>query len=246
MIRSEVEFADYCLERLGAPVIQINVDPVHVTAAITEALQKFWDHHRDGSTMHYYVYSPTMDDVIEGTCPAPKDVDNVLEVVGTETIGGIGAWHTPSWQAANSIMTGHGSYARISLVDFTMLKQRISDINHVLGSVYPFTYKKYARKIECRFALEAGSPVVFECFKNVDPRQEGMEEAWNDLWLKKYATALIKKRWADILMAAQGIKLPSGIELDGASLLAEAKEEIQELEEELRKVHSDPVDFFMG
>ena len=43
------EFKDYCLRRLGSPVIDINVDDQQVEDRIDEALLYYRDYHYDGT-----------------------------------------------------------------------------------------------------------------------------------------------------------------------------------------------------
>lgn len=53
---TRVEFREYCLRRLGKPVIEINVDDDQVDDRIDEALRYYWDYHFDGSDKQYYKY----------------------------------------------------------------------------------------------------------------------------------------------------------------------------------------------
>lgn len=48
------EFKEFCLRRLGKPVIEINVDDDQVDDRIDEALRYYWDYHFDGSDKQYY------------------------------------------------------------------------------------------------------------------------------------------------------------------------------------------------
>ena len=45
---SREEFTEYCLRKLGKPVIEINVDEDQVSDRIDEALRYYWDYHFDG------------------------------------------------------------------------------------------------------------------------------------------------------------------------------------------------------
>lgn len=53
---SRAEFKEYCLRKLGKPVIEINVDDDQIDDRIDEALKYFWDYHFDGSEKIYYKY----------------------------------------------------------------------------------------------------------------------------------------------------------------------------------------------
>ena len=69
---------------------------------------------------------------------------------------------------------------------------------------------------------------------------------WNDRWLKRYATALIKKQWGENLSKFEGVQLPGGITFSGSQILQEAKEEIQTLEEQMSLSYELPVDIMIG
>lgn len=48
MLTSREDLKQYCLRRLGAPVIDINVDDTQLEDRIDDALNYFWDNHYDG------------------------------------------------------------------------------------------------------------------------------------------------------------------------------------------------------
>ena len=50
------EFKEYCLRKLGKPVIEINVDDDQIDDRIDEAIKYYWDYHFDGSEKLYYKY----------------------------------------------------------------------------------------------------------------------------------------------------------------------------------------------
>ncbi|QZI90457.1 hypothetical protein MYOV003v1_p0133 [Vibrio phage 207E48.1] len=242
------KFTDYVKRKLGAPVILINLDDKQITDSIDDAIQHFCEYHRDGSETHYHAYTVTADDVANNYIPVPRDlnIDDIVRLVSSNGILGIGQWHTPTWQAASNIMSVKSSFATIRLTDYVLMQERMSSMNQILGDPCPFTFKKYKRKLYPRFDFKEGDIIAMECYENVDPRVAGNEDAFDDLWLKKYATACVKERWGNVLTMMQNVKLPGNIELDGNKMLMEAVEEKARLEEELQKGHQEPVDFFFG
>lgn len=239
-------FMNYILKKLGAPVIQINLDPTQVSDAVDDALQKFWEYHRDGSQDAFFVHVVTEDTITNGYIEFPKDIDDVTEVIPGPPIESIGNWATPQWQMAQAMLVPKSALVSIRLIDYVSMQQRLSDITSVLNVKRTFVYKKFQRRLYPQFALTKDEALAFKCFQNIDPEVEGNEEAWNDMWLKAYATALVKRRWAEVLKKARGIRLPGGIELDGDTMFSEAEAEIERLEEELRTGQQYPIDFYMG
>ena len=74
----------------------------------------------------------------------------------------------------------------------------------------------------------------------------GLSDVWDNRFLKRYATALIKKQWGDNLKKFGGIQMPGGVTLNGKEIWDEAVEEINKLEEELMNLNVLPGDMFIG
>jgi hypothetical protein len=71
---------------------------------------------------------------------------------------------------------------------------------------------------------------IIDCYRAIDPTQ--FTDIYNDIWLKKYTTAKIKKQWGTNLSKFEGVVMAGGITLNGRSILEDANTEIQALEEE--------------
>ena len=74
----------------------------------------------------------------------------------------------------------------------------------------------------------------------------GYSDVFNDRFLKKYATALIKLQWGNNLSKFAGIQMPGGVTLDGVRIMTEAREEIEKLEEEMQIINVLPGEIMMG
>jgi hypothetical protein len=69
---------------------------------------------------------------------------------------------------------------------------------------------------------------------------------YNDRYLKRYATALIKRQWGTNLKKFEGIQMPGGVTLNGQKIYDEAVEEIKELEAEMQTTYTEPPNFMVG
>ena len=78
----------------------------------------------------------------------------------------------------------------------------------------------------------------------IDP--ETYTDVYNDYYLKRYATALIKQQWGQNLLKFEGMTMPGGITFNGRQIYDDAREEIKELIEEVRLNWEQPVDFYTG
>lgn len=92
--------------------------------------------------------------------------------------------------------------------------------------------------------IEVDSP--FATTGSVSMSTLGVSDVWNDRWLKKYATALIKRQWGNNLSKFSGIMMPGGVTLDGVRIFTEAQAEIEKLEEDLISTNVLPGDMFIG
>ena len=79
-------------------------------------------------------------------------------------------------------------------------------------------------------AVSSGEYIIIDCYRKIDPTQ--FTDVYNDVWLKKYVTALIKRQWGTNLSKFDGIQLPGGVTLQGRTILEDANTEIEKLEEQ--------------
>lgn len=250
MLTNQTQFIEYCLRKLGQPVIMVNLDMTQIEDAVEDAILKFVEYHRDGFEEHYFSYTFTSSaEADTRVIPIPKElgIDDVVQVIPAGTAVQNGRFDTYAWQAGAAITSPiSGGWANTSLQDYSIMMQRFADLNYVLGELFPFRFSKYKREARLLFAVSEGETVSFQTYRRVDPREDGNEDAWNDPWLKAYATALIKERWGNVLTIVNGLRLVGGIEMNGADIAASARDEIDRLETELKKGHQDPVDFMTG
>lgn len=99
-------------------------------------------------------------------------------------------------------------------------------------------------KINSPTEIEVDS--AFSTSSSVSMSTVGISDVWNDRWLKKYATALIKRQWGNNLSKFSGIQMPGGVTLDGVRIFTEALAEIEKLEEDLISTNVLPGDIFIG
>jgi hypothetical protein len=94
-ITNRQDFKNYCLRRLGYPVIEINVDDDQVEDRITDALQYFTDRHADGTQKVYYIRAISGSQLV-------SDIDvSVYYPINAQIVGGT--------SHATATVTGLGS-----------------------------------------------------------------------------------------------------------------------------------------
>lgn len=247
-LTSYQEFADHCLRKLGAPVIQINLDPVNIQDAILEALEKFWEEHMDGSRVYYYIKDITADEAANNAFTVPNElgIDRIVRVIPVGNGFGVGEWHTVPWQTAYASVAGVTGYVSVRASDFTLLRQRLKTLRSQFNTPLTFKYSKHSKQVDLQFKVNEGDRIAFECFQNVDPNKPEFVDAWNNDWLQRYAAALIKERWGNVLVNLQGVKLPGGLEINGDRIYETSRAEIEQLLIELRTKFQSPLGFMVG
>ena len=92
--------------------------------------------------------------------------------------------------------------------------------------------------------LDVGEYIIIECYRKLDPTT--WTDIYDDLWLKKYATALIKRQWGSNLSKFAGITMLGGVTMNGEQIFSQANDEVFKLEEEARTTWAEPLLFDIG
>ena len=86
--------------------------------------------------------------------------------------------------------------------------------------------------------------MIVEAYRILDPGT--WTDVYNDRFLKRYATALIKRQWGVNLKKFEGIQMPGGVTLNGQKIYDEAVSEIDQLENEAQSTYVEPPNFMVG
>ena len=101
------DFIDYCLRKLGAPVLEINVDDEQIDDAVDDGIQMFNERHFDGVERMYLKYQISQDDIDRGRARNDADSTNtagIVTTVGTSsTITGYGST-TSNWYETSNFL----------------------------------------------------------------------------------------------------------------------------------------------
>jgi len=127
-------------------------------------------------------------------------------------------------------------------------QQYMSTLDMVLNGGTPIRFSRHQNRLyidgDWGVDLKLGDYIIIDADAVID--QSSFSDVYNDMWLKRYTTALIKEQWGVNLSKFEGMQLPGGVILNGRAILEDAKAEIEKLEEEIRLNFEMPVDFFTG
>jgi hypothetical protein len=138
-------------------------------------------------------------------------------------------------------------FASYNMLNFYMSMAHLQFMQDMLVGMQPIRYNRHVNRlyIDTDWArLAEGEYIVAECYSIVDPNTYA--DVWKDRWLQTYATAKIKYQWGSNLTKFNGMQLPGGVQFNGEQILADAREEIQRLEEEMISSYSLPVIDMIG
>ena len=93
-------------------------------------------------------------------------------------------------------------------------------------------------------AIDADQFLIIECYRKVDP--ETYTDIYDDIYLKRYVTALIKRQWGANLSKFEGVQMLGGVTLNGAAIFEQANADIEKLEEQIQLAYELPPDYMMG
>ena len=245
-ITTRQNLIDYCLRRLGAPVTEINVDDDQVSDRIDDAIEFFQEYHFDGVEKVFLKKTLDQDDINNEYIDVADAVISVLRVL---PIPNFNAFQTGFFNEEYQLrLQDLENFRSSTMIDWAMSQTNFSLVEH-LFSIQPtllFNRKQDRVYLETDWAnkFEVGTILIIEAYRILDPAT--YPQVYNDMFLKKYATALIKQQWGSNLKKFTGVTLPGGITLDGQTIFSEALEEITKIEEEMILKYELPPDGFIG
>ena len=243
---SRQELADYCLRALGAPVVEINIDDDQLGDRIDEAFQFYREYHSDATIRRYRKHQVTATDVTNEYIDIPETFIHISRVLPFQVTGGAGDFNVEYQIMLNDIYDLRGPN---SVLHYAMSQQHLALVDTLFdGKDQTVRFNRHMNRlfIETRWGtdVKAGEFVIIEGYETVDPAT--FTDVYNDIFLKKYLTALIKRQWGTNLKKFGGLQLPGGVEINGQQIYDEANEEIKEIEEQMRSRYEMPPLDFMG
>jgi len=275
---SRQELIDYCLRRLGAPVLEINLADDQIDDLVDDALQYFNERHFDGVERMYLKYKITQDDIDRGRGRGTDGV-GIVTTTGTANISGIGTNNFNFYESSNfiqipdsvigiekvfkfdtsSISGGMFSikyqlflndlyyFNSVELLQYAMVKSYLEDIDFLLTTDKQIRFNKRQNRMYLDIDWNAQSKdtfIVIDCYRILDPND--FTKVYNDSFLKKYLTALMKRQWGQNLIKFRGVKLPGGIELNGREIYEDGEKEIENILQRMSMDYELPPYDFIG
>jgi len=239
---------DYCLRELGDPVIEINVDPDQLEDRVDEALQYYQEFHSDATLRTYLKHQITATDVTNEYIPISSNIIFVSKLFPIASGSLTKDFFDIKYQLHLNDIANMHSYMG-DLAYYEQMQQYLSLIDMKLNGHPLVQYSRHQNKLYIHGEKETkdlveGDYLVAEVFEIVEPTTN--TSVFNDMWLKNYTTALIKRQWGANLIKFEGMQLPGGVTINGRQIFEDAMAEIERLREVIRLEHEMPADFFVG
>ena len=132
-------------------------------------------------------------------------------------------------------------FSSLDLLQYAMTKTYLEDIDRLLTTDKQIRFNQRQDRLYLDIdwsAEDKDNWLVIECFRIVDP--DSFTGIYNDSFLKRYLTALIKRQWGQNLIKFTGVKLPGGIELNGRQIYDDAQVELDKIQEMMSNTYEIP------
>lgn len=248
---TRAECIEYCLRKLGKPVVQINVAEEQLNDRIDEAIRLAQEYSFDFIEERYVQHVITDEDVANGYISLPDDIFGITRIVPFQNVGGWGdsGIFDIQYQIHLSDFWNRSGVYGTQLVHFDMTRRHLALMDFMLRTETSFNFNRKTNRLYIEdqdlgdILYKYGGSIAIKCYVAVDVTQT--PRVWQDPWLLRYATALIKQQWGQNLKKYSGVQLPGGVTLNGESIFSEATSELDELRKELRDNNELPVDFLV-
>jgi hypothetical protein len=254
---------DYCLRKLGYPVIEINVDDDQIEDLVDDAIQYYNERHYDGIEKVFLKHQLTqneLDKIKTGittsianssvgiTTVSYTESNNFLQlpdhVIGVNNVFKVdsstissGLFNIKYQLFLNDLYY----YGALDILNYAMVKTYLEDLSRIITPDIQIRFNKKNHRLYLDIDWNQMGPtnyLIFDCYRLVNPANAS--DVYNDWWLKKYLTATIKKQWGQNMIKFQGVLLPGGVQLNGRQIYEDAIREIEETEKQLKTEYELP------
>ena len=139
-------------------------------------------------------------------------------------------------------------FSSTSVIHYQMTMQHLDFLDHILVGETPIRHNQHQNRLyldlDWQTDVVANDYIIIECYRKLDPST--YSDIWDDIFLKKYTTQLIKRQWGSNLSKFQGIQMLGGVALNGEQIYSQAQEELNKLEEQIQLAYELPPMHMIG
>jgi len=237
---SREEFKQFCLRRLGAPLLEINVADEQIEDCIEIAFSYYYDYHYDATEKIYLAHQVTDQDKINKYIQIPDEIIGVTSILDVGDSYSTNNLFNLRYQISLNDLY---SFNTGPFAPYYMAFQNVALAEELFVGKQSLRFNRHINKLYIDMSwdtkVKTGEYIIIEGYKRIDP--DTYTDMYNDRWLQRYCTAQIKKQWGENLKKFEGISMPGGITFNGQKIWDEALDELNQLETEMISSYSLPV-----
>jgi hypothetical protein len=229
---SRQQLKEYCLRRLGEPVVDVNVDDEQLEDRIDDALKFYQDYHYDGTERIFLKHQITAADK---TNEYIEINDNIIGVVRVFDIG-------DSLNSSNLFNIRYQihlndlfDFTSTTYVPYVTAMRHVEQLEEIFVGKKPIRFNRHKNQLHIDMDwgsdVQVGEYIIVEAYRILDP--DTYTDVYGDRWLREYTTQLFKRQWGENLKKFEGMQLPGGLQFNGQQIYNEAQDEIARMESEV-------------
>ena len=254
---------DYALRQNGAHVLEINIEDDQISDLVDDAIQFYNERHMDGYIRTHLKVKFTqamIDDMTTDTTTAvaaatssaiavdwqeqnnylkvPEHVTSVIKVFPFQSKNVTNLFDVRYQWRLNDLW----DLTNTEILTYEMVNRRLEDIYYLLEGQKQTRFQMRGDRLyldlDFKTDVRENDFLVLEVYRALNPSTTS--DVYNDLWLKRYVSALVQRQWGANLIKFQGAQLPGGITMNGEFIYNEGKEKVAKLEEEMISQYETP------
>lgn len=241
-LQSMGDLYEYCLRKLGKPVINIEIDESQAEDRLNDALDFFIQRHYNGVEERHVGFAIDQTALDRGYVNVAENIVAVTEIL---RITGSGSGD--EFDRLNFLLKDTEIFDSVSkgaMTNYYVSRMNIALMQEILNPEGGHSFNAMTHRLYLHSSVGLEDRLFAHVYIAIDPDEH--TNVYNNEWVKKYATALMKEQWGINLKKFQGVQMPGGMELNGQVIYDEATAEIQELESKYSLEYELPVDMFVG
>jgi hypothetical protein len=236
-------FIQYCKNRLGEPVINVELADTQCDALVDDALQLFREYHFDATQREFLKVQITQQIIDQKYLPCPEDILSVVRIV--KLADSNYSLFDLRYQLQ---LRDFYTFSNVSMQNYVITLEKLALMDWLLNPEPVIRFSRYTNKIHLDIdwnnQVKLNDYLIVEVYRAISETEA--PKIWQDRWLKKYATALMKQQWGSNLKKFGNVQMLGGVTLNGQQIFDEATLELEQLEDQLHNDYQAPPRIFLG
>jgi len=139
-------------------------------------------------------------------------------------------------------------FSSTSMIQYEMTMKHLDHLQHMLVGETPVRFNQHQNRLyidmDWENKIDINNFLIIDCYRKIDP--SSFTDIFDDIYLKRYVTSLIKRQWGANLSKFSGVAMLGGVTMNGEQIYTQAIEEIQRLEEQIQLSFETPIDYMIG